>query len=287
MDEQAQDKSSMRGDYEDQWAHVERSHLILSTKEFIVVIDKAGRLDYETTPAYDAASRADEKEHGSIMAQASRLEESPSDCLSPEMRVSFKRLIGEAIAFSLDDDYENARKMLEDAALYFLDRSEETSRRWYLSASACMTVPFIVLGLAIWIARTWVMALLGLTAMWLVLGAVAGSMGALLSVIWRSGKLRFACSAGMKLHILEGASRIWAGALSGLLVALAVRFGIVLAPLSHGASLHGVMLLAAFAAGAGERLATSIISEVDSTAVTALSEKASTRRAESSKTTRK
>jgi hypothetical protein len=287
VEEQAPRKEQTRGDYEAQWAHVERSHLILSTKEFIVVIDKAGRLDYETSQAYDELQRADEKEHGFILAQASRLEESPSECLTPAMQLSFKRLIGEAMAFSLGDDYDNARKMLDAAAVYLLDRSEETSRRWYLTASTCMTVPFVLAGLVTWSARFCVIALWGATALWLLLGTVAGSLGALLSVIWRSGTLRFDCSAGKKLHLLEGSSRIWAGALSGLLVALAVRYGIILAPLSHGTALHGVMLLAAFAAGAGERLATSIISEVDSTVVTVLSEKNSSRNAEATKTARK
>jgi hypothetical protein len=58
---------------------------------------------------------------------------------------------------------------------------------------------------------------------WLSVAAAAGSCGALLSVIWRSGQLKFDSSAGEILHYLEGASRILAGALSGVLVALAVK----------------------------------------------------------------
>jgi hypothetical protein len=84
-------------------------------------------------------------------------------------------------------------------------------------------------------------------------------------VIWRSGQLKFDCSAGKALHYLEGASRIWAGALSGVVVALAVKSQLVLAPLTRGGNAMTVLMLAAFAAGAGERLATSIISTFEST----------------------
>jgi hypothetical protein len=82
-------------------------------------------------------------------------------------------------------------------------------------------------------------------------------------------KLKFDNSAGETLHYLEGASRIWLGALSGVIVALAVKSGFVLAPLSRNGDSITVLMLAAFVAGAGERLATSIISTFDSTHVAA------------------
>ena len=263
-----EETNTTRGDYEKQWAHVERSHLIRADKEFIVVIDKAGRLDWETSPQYDAKPCDDEEKDASIFSQASMLEENPSDCLTPSLQLSFKRLIGEALVLALNGNYDGAQTMLQAAATFFRDRSEETSRRWYLTASACMTLPFILIGIVSWLARTTIVTYEGDTALWLLLAMVAGALGALLSVIWRSGKLSFACSAGKQLHYLEGASRIWAGALIGILTGLAVRYGIVLAPLAHGAGLHGIMLLTAFSAGSGERLATSIISEFDSTQVT-------------------
>ena len=75
-----EETNTTRGDYEKQWAHVERSHLIRADKEFIVVVDKAGRLDWETTPQYDEKPCADEEKDASIFSQASMLEENPSDC---------------------------------------------------------------------------------------------------------------------------------------------------------------------------------------------------------------
>ncbi len=266
------DRVVTRGDYHEKWAHMELAHLILSTKDFVVGIDKNGKIDWETSVEYDDRVLENDAKHRSLLGRASLLEETPSEYLQAGAQFSFKRLIGEAIALSLQHDYSNAAKMLEAAANFFRDRSEEVSRRWYLSASALMALPFMLLGLVVWTLRQYIVPFEGVISFWLLFATVAGSMGALLSVIGRSGKLRFDCSSGRSLHYLEGASRIWAGALSGFVVGLAVRFGIILAPLSHGGSVHGVMLLAAFAAGAGERLVTSIISEFDSTQVVALTE---------------
>lgn len=256
-----------RGDYEAQWAHVKRKELIRAAEHFVVVIDLKDKLDWETTPTYDAAEREDERAQNDILGQAKLLEEYPSACLSHEVVLSFRRLIGEAIVFALDDDYETARKMLNAAAAFFKERSEETSRRWYLSASGLMAIPFGIVGLVLWLARGPIIQYEGATLLWICLSACAGGVGALLSVIWRSGKITLDCSAGRRLHYLEGVSRIWAGALSGTIAGLAVRYGIVLAPLAHGQALHGVMILAGFAAGAGERIATSIVSEFDSAQV--------------------
>ena len=153
----------------------------------------------------------------------------------------------------LRTDYQTAEQMLKEARTYIQVRSEEMSRRWYLSASAVMTAIMMVLGLLIWIFRASITSALTENIIWLSLAAVAGSCGALLSVIWRSGQLKFDCSAGAILHYIEGASRIWAGALSGVLVALAVKSEFILAPLIRSGNAMTVIMLAAFAAGAGER----------------------------------
>jgi hypothetical protein len=86
-----------------------------------------------------------------------------------------------------------------------------------------------------------------------------------LSVIFRSGKLQFDSCAGWKLHYLEGASRIWAGILSGVIVALAIQTEVFLAIFNHGDHKSAVTMLAALAAGSSERLAGSIISKFEST----------------------
>jgi hypothetical protein len=254
-----------RGDYQEQWAHLDPQYLIRQTKGFIVFIDKEGDLDWETTSEYDEEGHQDDDAHNSIMNDAALLEVTPNEGLQPRQVLWFKRLIGEAMVCSFEHDYGNGRKMLVAAAQYVRDRSEETSRWWYLWASFVMAIPFALLGFAIWLWRQQAIVFLGSQGMWLVLASVAGALGALLSVITRSGKLKLDSAAGKWLHYLEGGSRIWAGALSGFLVSLAVRYEIIFAPFARGEKMPGAMLIAAFVAGAGERLASSIISKFEST----------------------
>ena len=240
-------------------------YLVRSAKSYVVYVDPVGDVDWMTTDEYDQQGAEDQQKHNAILSDGAVLECTPCHGLSEEAKKHFKRLVGEALSYNFEDDYQTAERMLSEARTYARVRSEEVSRRWYLSASTVMAAVMFALGLAIWFEREPITEGLSANFIWLCLAAVAGACGALLSVIWRSGQLKFDSSAGRALHYLEGASRIWASALSGVLVALAVKSEFVLAPLTRGGNTMTVIMLAAFAAGAGERLATSIISTFEST----------------------
>jgi hypothetical protein len=115
-----------RGDYHEQWNHVEQEgeYLIRATKDFRVWIDKEGDLEWETTPEYDekgprdARGPRDKGAHNKIMNDYALLEVTPTEGVRNEAVLEFKRLIGEAIVCSLENDYVNARKMLAAAAQY-------------------------------------------------------------------------------------------------------------------------------------------------------------------------
>jgi len=263
------DRTPKKSSYSDFWRDkiedFDSIYLIRSAEPYVVWIDKDGDIDWMTTNEYDEHGAKDQQKHNAILSNGAVLECAPCHGLSREAKKHFKRLVGEALSYNFEDDYQTAQQMLSEGRAYIRARSEEISRRWYVSASAVMAAIVIVLGLLIWIWRTPITAALTANFVWLSIAAVAGSCGALLSVIWRSGQLKFDCSAGKALHYVEGASRIWAGALSGVLVALAVKSEFILAPLTRSGNTLTVMMLAAFVAGAGERLATSIISTFEST----------------------
>lgn len=250
-----------RGDYADKWAHIKSTYLVLADAHFIVFLDDAGDIDWETSPEYDEKGHKDIQKHNAIMNEAALLEATPCDGVRADRKQHFKRMIGEAIVRSLGDDYTSAETMLAAAAKYIAARSLETSRLWYLSASAVFTLPFVLSGCVLWLWRAEFIPALGPVVFWLAMSAVVGSLGALLSVATRAGELKFDTSAGRTLHFMEAASRIWTGALCGVVVALAVRSEVILAPMSRGNKMTAIMILAAFAGGTAERLATSIISK--------------------------
>lgn len=251
----------------DPWAQITPDTLVMSTADYIVYIGSKKDLQWETTLEYDEKSRADTKfdltKHYSIFGDAGDLEARARKDFGDDTRTELLCLIGNVIVCILELDYAGAEKALAGARQFLRERSEEISRFWYLSASFAMAFIFIVIGLLIWICRAWFESILGASVVWLILAGTAGATGALLSVILRSGKLNFDPSAGRLLHYLEGASRIWAGALSGVVASLAIKAGIILGTLA-ATQTNTVMILAAVAAGASERLATSIISKIDS-----------------------
>lgn len=253
--------------YKALWPDHDVGYLIKSTERYIVYLDKEGDIDWSTTDAHDAAERASEtfdpRKRNAVENDAAILEVTPSTGLSPQTCRQFKRLIGEALVCSFEVDYVSARKMLTSAQSFIRARTEEISRYWYLLASIICWVPFAVAGAAAWLTRGQLRAVIGLDAFWLLFAMVAGAFGALLSVMTRAGRLKFDSSAGRPLHWLEGCSRIAAGAISALVVAFAVRSGIILSSLVRDHELYTSMMLAALVAGAGERFAPSIISKLE------------------------
>ncbi len=199
-------KPLVRGDYAERWRHHDIGLLIRATKNLIVYIDPVGALDWETTTEYDesAPDRPDENlsKRQSILGDCAVLETRPCQGLAPEAVRQYKRLLGEAIAAALNREYSTGQKMVVAARQYVQDRSNETSRKWYLSASFNASVPVGLAGLVLWLARTPAITLLGSTGFWILLAGFAGGLGALFSIITRSGRLNFDCSAGKELHEL-------------------------------------------------------------------------------------
>ncbi len=179
-----------------QWEHIAPQVLILATKRYIVFIDKDGDVDWETTTDYDkeatTTSGYDRDKLNSVLNDAALVETTPSDGLSQVAKLQFKRLVGEAIARGLDHDYDGAKSIISSAGQFIRARREEISRFWYLSASFGMAGMLIFLGIIVWIFRVSASFLLTPIGMWLALSGVAGAIGALLSVIWRSGDLKLA-----------------------------------------------------------------------------------------------
>jgi hypothetical protein len=251
------------------WEHIDDYDTIVSlTAHYIVYVGVKKSLYWQTTDSYDKTFRTNAKfnatKHNLIFTEAAILQaaakrkEFTSDAVEELLCLN-----GNALTCVFEVDYEGAQKTLDVAKQFFRERSEEISRSWYILASFVMAFTFIIIGVLVWICRIQFNAWLGTTITWLFLASSAGATGALLSVILRSGKLNFDPSSGRILHYLEGASRIWAGALSGIVVTLAIKSGIFLGTIAS-AQTNTFVILAAVAAGASERFATSIISKIES-----------------------
>jgi len=258
------------GDYASKWKYIDQHVLIRRTADYCVAITSKVRLDWGTTDAFDAAEKAasDEarKSHAGLLADVAFAEASLCDELSETVKIHYKTLLGEAIVLTFLGQYEAATRMLAGARAYIQARNEETSRRWYLASTASATLLAMVVVLLMWVFRVQVTPVLDSTPFWLILFGLCGSLGAMLSVIQRSGKLDFDACAGKVLHWFEGVSRIVAGSICALIVTIAFRADIVFGALVKAEHMNMLCLLAAIAAGTSERFAGSIISKFDETA---------------------
>jgi hypothetical protein len=121
-------------------------------------------------------------------------------------------------------------------------------------------MPIVVAGMFVWIYRDSIEAFFGEGSVLVMESCVMGSIGALLSVIWRTGKLEIDSSNDKSKHYLEAGIHIIAGAISGLIVGLAVKYQLFLSAFAGEDRLSGIMMIAALASGTSERFVTSIFS---------------------------
>lgn len=268
MNAHGQDDVDQSGDYKDQWKDHEENiqHLIRRTERYIVYIDKENELDWCTTNEYDRnvesmegfdASRHAEVDISIGLAETIPIKELPSKTIQ-----AYLKLIGHAMVCRFELQYDSATAVLSRAEKFISDRRAEKSREWYLcSAIAAAAIP-IGLGVALILWRCWVIEALGPNVFTITIATCAGSIGALFSIIWRTGHIDFDPFAPEQLHRIEAGSRIIAGCISGLLAGLAIRSQLLFGSWASGTHPTLTMLTVAVAAGTGERLASSIIDRV-------------------------
>jgi hypothetical protein len=138
----------------------------------------------------------------------------------------------------------------------------DRNRMRYLLASIVFSTPPLLLLLA-WCWRDYWISVLGQNAFWVLFASSSGALGALLSVIAKNSEPTCSQTAKRHVYVVEAGSRILGGAIAGSLVAVAVKSGWVLEPISNGSRGNATAIIAAFAAGYIERLAPSLVKQFE------------------------
>lgn len=246
-------------DYEEKWQNLSIKHLILSTNNFIVFIDPDFDIDWKTNEIYDDLGYKNSQKHHDIMNRVASLECIPNDHQNYKIRLNFKRMIGEGVARSLSHDYDNADKILDKAENYIHDRNIETSRFWQIQTSLICGSIGALIALIFWFYRHEYILLFGISAFYLILGALAGSVGATSSIIFRVGKSSTTSEAERKIHVLDVIARNFGGCVSGLIFSILIKVGIVV-PIFQVTNMTNIAMIAGgLLAGASERWVPSLI----------------------------
>lgn len=242
-------------------AHVRKKikFLIFHEIAYIFYLDCDNFVEWSTNSHYGAYPA----DLGSVINKVGLLEALSMSLLSPNHSLPFRRLLGESLARALSErNATNALAILDHAEKYMTARSRERARTWYLSAAAIVTTIIMLVVGAFWFGRAAMATMLGKTAFDMMLGAGAGSFGALLSIITRSNDISMDASAGSKVHYLEAAARIVVGLAGGCIVALAIKANLVLGSVNAINSLASLIVICIIA-GASERLVPNLIKQIE------------------------
>lgn len=253
-------------DYELDWPGLPVKYLIIaSKKKYIVFLDNENDLDWQTSDEFDERelTEDDRKGYNQVKNEIDSAECIPSENLDEKIVISFKKQLGEALIRAFEKDFENANKMVSKAKEFVFKRSVEESRFLFLTSCAIATLISMIAFILLWLTKVNSINIFGETLYYSMLASFTGALGALLSVILRMGKSNLDFNASKKLHYLEGSSRVVAGMISALIVALCIQTGILLPIFAKIESTHLAMILGGLIAGSSERFAPSIINKLD------------------------
>jgi hypothetical protein len=229
--------------------------LILNTEEFIVYVAADYSIQWHTTDDHEASEH-----HGEVLNRVGMMEAQSHFIEDKTTLLSVRRQIAEGLARCLDaHSRHDCMLVLDEAELQLKARNKETAWKWYFTSAYAVSGACIVIFGALWVFRAYVATALGTNAFEVSLGVLMGAIGALLSATTRADRLVMNAMAGKTILRLEGLSRIGAGLIGALFVALTVKSGIIMGGIHFAGSQLAVLLAMCLAAGASERLVPSLI----------------------------
>lgn len=236
--------------------------VVLVSGTFIVYIASDLSIQWRTTSAHEWVSNS-----GEVLNRVAILETRSrfiKDLLALE---AVRRQIAEGLVRCLDDrSIDGANVILNEAKAEIAARNKELAWSWYFQAAYKVTLGCAVVIGVLWLAREPVRSAIGSIAFEVLLGALCGAIGALLSVTIRGDRLNLDANAGASIHRLEGLSRIGAGFAGAALVALAIKSGALLGGMHFEGNQFSLLLFFCIVAGASERLVPALIDKYDKVA---------------------
>jgi len=220
---------------------------------YVVFIDTENDLDWETEDEYDDILES--KVANKVLAQIDIIQNQPGiKYLSKENKKSVMCRLGRSLIQVLKNHDDLAGDMLNDATNFYNNRKAEITREWHLlMAITCfilvfMSIVFIEL-YCIYEVRYWSHCV------------IYSFMGVLLSIIYKTGGLRYDCGAGKTLNFLQILSKYIVGTISMLLLIGLCNEELIFHKTVNTSS-ENFLLALGIISGFSERLAPSIIEEI-------------------------
>lgn len=229
--------------------------LVLSTEDFIVYLADDLSVQWRTADSHVQASHC-----GDILSQAAILEAQSQFIENQAILGPIRRQIAEAIAHCFaDQPVSGSLRLLDEARRQLVARNKEIAWSWYFTSAYFVGALCVFIFYGLWTWREVAVGIWGQVAVEVVLGALCGPLGAILSTTSRANGLVLDANAGKAILRLEGLSRVGAGFIGAAFVAMTLKSGMLLGGVNFPGSKLAFMLAFCIAAGSSERIIPSLV----------------------------
>ena len=240
------------------------SQLVYDDDNFLVFIDDCLDVDWTTEPNDTMNKIISTTEFNAIRHKMSYLEAIPCHH-DDDIKITFKRLLGESLVSALLEDYKTAQDGLAKAQEFIDNRNSEVSRKWILEEALQYALIALIGILGLLLLHPLIVVSSYEKYFWLALALPFGMIGAFLSIRLRIGATITDCSSGKNLHQIETRARLLAGGVCAVIAALAIYADILTPKAIPAESTHYFVMLISCAAGFSERWAPAILKNLTKT----------------------
>jgi hypothetical protein len=234
-------------------------------EEFVVFIDSELELDWVTSLSYDAKIE-DKVSREKLLSLACILQHDHNVTrLTRNQKELFGRLLGEAVVQILIADYEAAKGLIEEAKKYIKMREFELSRKWQVLSGFIGILTIFILLVVINKYQVKLSECLSISPSYIKLLGYSffGAVGALFSIVQKSGNRKIDCEAGVTLIAIDILAKLIIGVVSGFIILCFFQLDMVFANFKGNGNSHIGSILVSFIAGFSERLIPSIVSKFE------------------------
>jgi hypothetical protein len=235
-------------------------YLIDSDVDYIVYVANDLFAQWSLTKNYGKTISA----FATISNRVNQLETLSMTSLRKYQRKALARMLAGALARIIGDkDEEKAQEVLATAESYYFTRSSENARAWYLGGASFIAFLTFIIACYLWIQKSRAISFFGDNAFEVALGTLLGGIGALFFILRRTDDIQMDATAGPSIHYIESISRVLAGNIGALIVALAIKANFIIGFTQGSGYSLPLLLLLCTCAGTSERFVSGMIKRIE------------------------
>lgn len=235
-----------------------------SKGNYVVFLDSESELDWMTTDEYDDCHEETKAKRETILSKVESMQHRPAvRYLDKKTRKDFFWMLAEAWVYALDGEYSLADSYLADVQSYLESRNYETCRRWQILFSFLFTCVFGIFFTILFVNAGVLSENIKTTDSHIkeFCYIAFGSVGALFSILCKTGKTSYNCESGRFLNALEIFCRILASLISAFIVLHLFKLDLVFSAFKTKDHLNAALIIICFMSGFSERLIPSLINK--------------------------